>query len=98
MWRAALTRVNRLSALVGLCSGVSTFFVLHSESRAVLPLLYLLMPGVAVGMFLPPPFVPLVGAVTNAVVYAGFAVLIRRVWLAWRGMEIGSGPTRARKI
>lgn len=88
MWRAFSKRVTALILLVGVCAGVSTFTVLHSNSRAVLPLLYVLMPGVAMGMFLPRQIIPVVGALTNAVVYAAAAVLIWRIWLAVRGLEV----------
>jgi hypothetical protein len=79
--RASSTRGKALAATVGLCAGVATYLVLTSDSPAVVPMLYVLMPGVTVGMFLPRQIVPAVAALTNTVFFAGLALLLRRIWV-----------------
>ena len=66
-------------------AGVGTYMVLTSNDTAVLPLLYVLMPGVAMGMFIHSNHIlPFASAVTNAVFFSAVLIFIRRVWVGLR--------------
>ena len=64
---------------VALCAGIGSYVVLTSTSPAVLPFLYVFLPGIATGMFTESRRVsPVASALTNAVFFAGLVVCCGR--------------------
>lgn len=95
MPRASSTWFKVVVAGVAVGAGLGTYFVLTSNNAAVVPMLYVFMPGIAAGMFFKSRHIsPCASALTNAVFFSVLVILVRRVWIGLRRPEPASTETQ----
>lgn len=94
MQRAPSRWFRALLAIVSVSAGVGTYLVLTSNNRAVLPMLYVFMPGVATGMVIHSRRISLLtSALTNTVFSYALLMVLRRIWCALRGSAPAAAET-----